>query len=190
MTQKMTKGERDDLIRIVKQREKVAKAAASQRSAVLLADFEQSVTDLHSFDTNEVWSAAVAAAVAAAKKANEEVSFEASRLGIPEEFRPSLQFHWDRRGQAEYEGRRQELRRVAKAEIETLEKTARVMVEQESLRAQTEIIRSGLDSTAALAFIDSLPSVDEIMPALDPATIQQKLVHRPPRSNHEFYLDS
>jgi hypothetical protein len=36
----MTRHERDDLQRLVRQREKVLKSAAKQRSAELLADFE------------------------------------------------------------------------------------------------------------------------------------------------------
>jgi hypothetical protein len=38
----MTRSERDDLQRLVRQREKVRKSAAKQRSAELLADFENS----------------------------------------------------------------------------------------------------------------------------------------------------
>jgi len=35
----MTKGEREDLIRLIKQRERVAKTAAEQRSAAMMAEF-------------------------------------------------------------------------------------------------------------------------------------------------------
>jgi hypothetical protein len=50
MTGRMTKGERDDLVRLVKQREKVAKSAAEQRSAMMLADFEREIAATHTFD--------------------------------------------------------------------------------------------------------------------------------------------
>lgn len=40
MTTTMTKGEREDLHRLIRQREKVLKSAAKQRSADLLADFD------------------------------------------------------------------------------------------------------------------------------------------------------
>ena len=36
----MNKSEREDLLRLIRQREKVLKSAARQRSAELLADFE------------------------------------------------------------------------------------------------------------------------------------------------------
>lgn len=174
----MTKAEREDLIRLVKQREKVAKTAAEQRSAAMLAEFEQQVSARHDFNTNEVWKAATDAAIDAAKKANEAIHAEADRLGIPKEFQPRLQYSWARRGENEYQERRNELRRVAKAEIDALEKVARVQIESSSVQAQTEIIANGLNSEAAIAFLNKLPAIESMMPALDVSAIQQKLAER------------
>jgi hypothetical protein len=174
----MTKVEREDLIRLVKQREKVAKTAAGQRSAAMLAEFEQSISALHTFDKNEVWQASVAAGIEAAKKANKEVLAEAVKLGIPEEFRPRLQVTWERRGENEYRERRNELRSLAKAEIDAMEQLARVHIESQSVQAQTEIIANGLTSEAAIAFLDKLPAIETMMPTLDAETIQAKLAER------------
>ena len=187
---RMTKGERDDLIRLIKQRERVAKTAAAQRSAAMLAEFEQQITAVHKFDKNEVWKAAVDATVEAARKANEEVAAEAERLGIPEEFRPKLSFHWERRGENEYRERREELRRLAKAEIDALEKVARVQIESESVQAQTEVIANGLNSAAAIEFLNKLPAVEAMMPALDVSDIQRKLAERARKRDgwHRPYL--
>jgi hypothetical protein len=171
----MTKGEREDLIRLVKQREKVAKTAAEQRSAAMLAEFEQQVSALHTFDSNEVWKAATDAAIEAAKKANKAVMEEAYRLGIPKEFQPKLNFSWARRGLNEYKERRDELRRVAKAEIDAMEKVARVQIESQSVAAQTEIIANGLNSESAIAFLNKLPAIESMMPCLDVSAIQAKL---------------
>lgn len=87
---KMTKAERDDLVRLVKQRERVAKTAAEQRSAAMLAQFEQQISALHSFNDNDVWKAATEAAIDAAKEANEKIANEADKLGIPKEFQLPL----------------------------------------------------------------------------------------------------
>lgn len=187
-TDRMTKGERDDLVRLVKQRERVAKTAAEQRSAAMLAEFEQQISALHNFNTNEIWKAAVDAAMDAAKKANEEVEAEAARLGIPEEFRPKLQYSWARRGENEYANRRAELRRVAKAEIDAIEKVARVQIEASSVQAQTEIIANGLNSQAALAFLNSLPAIESMMPPLDVTAIQAKLAQHARGQGHRPYL--
>lgn len=174
----MTKGEREDLIRLIKQREKVAKTAAEQRSAAMLAEFEQQVSAVHTFATNEVWRAAVEVAQQAAKEAMEKVATEADKLGIPKEFQPQLGFSWARRGENEYQGRRAELRRVAKAEIDALEKVARVQIEQASVQAQTEVIAHGLTSDAAIEFLRSMPAIETMMPALDVTAIQAKLAER------------
>jgi hypothetical protein len=188
MSGRMTKGERDDLVRLVKQRERVAKTAAEQRSAAMMAEFEQQISALHSFNSNEVWSAATAAAIEAAKKANEEIAAEADRLGIPKEFQPKLNFSWERRGENEYASRRAELRRVAKAEIDAIEKVARVQIEAQSVRAQTEIIANGLNSEAALAFLNSLPQIESMMPPLDVSAIQAKLAERARGNGRNFYI--
>jgi hypothetical protein len=171
----MTKGEREDLVRLVKQREKVAKSAAEQRSAMMLADFEREIAAIHTFDKNEVWRAAMDVGIEAAKKANEAVAAEAARLGIPKEFQPRLQFGWESRGENAYRERRAELRKVATAEIAAMEKTARVQIEARSIEAQTEIIANGLDSEAAIAFLEKLPPIETMMPALDPVTIQRQI---------------
>ena len=189
----MTKAEREDLIRLVKQRERVAKTAAEQRSAAMLAEFEQQISALHAFDSNEVWKAATEAAIEAAKKANLAIVAESDRLGIPKEFQPKVSFHWACRGENEYRARRDELRRVAKAEIDALEKVARVQIEAESVRAQTEVIANGLNSEVALEFLNRLPPVETMMPALDVTAIQAKLAERArksPNYSGPYLIDS
>jgi hypothetical protein len=181
---KMTKAERDDLVRLVKQRERVAKTAAEQRSAAMLAEFEQKISATHTFNNNEVWKAAVDASIAAARKANDEIKAEATRLGIPQEFQPSLNFSWMRRGENEYQARREELRRVAKSEIAALEKMAMVEIETKSVQAQTEIIANGLSSADAIAFLEKLPAIETMMPALDISAIQAKLVENLRKQGH------
>lgn len=185
---KMTKAERDDLVRLIKQREKVAKSAAEQRSAVMLADFEREMAALHPFDSNEVWEAAWKAGVEAAERANKAVTEEATRLGIPKEFQPALSFGWRERGDNAFKARRAELRRVAEAEIKAMEKTARVQIEARSIEAQTEVIANGLTSEAAIAFLESLPPIETMMPALDAAMIQRKLAEQARQAGRGPYL--
>jgi hypothetical protein len=175
MAERMTKAERDDLVRLIKQRERVAKTAAEQRSAAMLAEFERQISALHDFATDEVWRAAAQAAADAAKKANEEIAARAKELGIPDEFAPKLGYSWLRRGENEYQSRRAELRRVAKAEVETIEKLARVQIEAQSVEAQTQIIANGLTSQAAISFLEKMPAIETLMPPLDVGMIQAKI---------------
>jgi replicative superfamily II helicase len=184
----MTKGEREDLIRLIKQREKVAKTAAEQRSASMLAEFESAVSQLHAFANNEVWRAAQEAANQAAQEAAEKIVAKSKELGIPDEFQPRISFSWQQRSEDAYHRRRDEMRRVAKAEIDAMEKVARVQIEAESVRAQTEVIAHGLHSEAALAFLERLPAIESMMPLLDIDTIQKKLAERARRAGGGFHL--
>lgn len=186
--QTMTKHEREELIRLVKQREKLAKAAAEQRSAAMLAEFEESLTKLHKFNNSDVWQAATDACAAQAKKANEAIEAAAKKLGIPEEFWPRLNFSWKVHGQTEYQQRRQDLRRLAKAEIEAIERAARVAIEAESVQAQTDIVSNGIVSPAAQAFLKALKPIESLMPALNLNTIQQKLAERARQSGGGRHL--
>src|SRR3712207_2551468 len=56
--QRMTKGEREDLQRLIRQREKVLKSAARERSAQLVAEFENQLGSQYAFDQDEVWAEA------------------------------------------------------------------------------------------------------------------------------------
>lgn len=188
MIGKMTKAERDDLVRLIKQREKLSKSAAEQRSAMMLADFERKMTAIHSFDKNEVWNAAMQAGIEQAAKVNDAIAAEADKLGIPAEFRPSVHWHWQSRGENAYHERRAELRKVAQAEILAMERTARVQIEARSIEAQTEIIANGLDSEAAIAFLEKLPPIESMMPSLDPMAIQKKLAETARLSGRGFHV--
>jgi hypothetical protein len=53
----MSKGERDDLIRLIRQRERAQETAATERSKELLADFERHLGTIFRYDRNEVWKA-------------------------------------------------------------------------------------------------------------------------------------
>ena len=74
--------------------------------------------------------------------------------------------------------RRTELRFVARSRIAEIEKTARSTIEQASLEVQTEILRTALGSAAAVTFLDRMPSVEQLMPPLTIAAIEQMLEPR------------
>ena len=62
MSEVMTRHEREDLQRLIRQREKVQKSAAKERSAQLLADFENQMGAEYAFDDDAVWAEATKAA--------------------------------------------------------------------------------------------------------------------------------
>src|SRR5258708_23575909 len=90
----MSKSEREDLQRLVRQREKVLKSAAKQRSAELIADFENQMGQQYSFDQDETWAEAHKAADIEVAKAQDRVAARCRELGIPDRFAPSLSLRW------------------------------------------------------------------------------------------------
>jgi len=117
----MTRGDRQELAKLARLRERVAKADASRRAAELKADFEQQIAAIYSFDDDDVWRASRAAVSEETDRANAAITQRCRELGIPDEFAPSVASGWISRGQNAAKGRRDELRRVAYTRIDQLE---------------------------------------------------------------------
>jgi hypothetical protein len=168
----MTRSEREDLQRLVRQREKVLKSAARQRSSELVADFENQLGQEYSFDQDEIWRQAAEAARREIKKAQAIVTARCRELGIPDRFAPNLNLAWSARGYDNSVDRRKaELGRMAQTQIEAIERKAVTEIELTCLKAQEQIAVAGLTSDAARQFIDALPSVEKLMPALSFAEV-------------------
>ena len=172
MNEGMTKSEREDLQRLVRQREKVLKSAAKQRSAEVLADFENQMGQEYSFDQDAVWHEATKIANAAVAKAQEQIKARCREIGIPDQFAPSISLEWRHRGYGNsVKNRREELRKMAQTAIEAQEQKAKVQIELSCLDAQTKLATAGLTSDAARGFIEALPSIGDLMPRLSFAEI-------------------
>jgi hypothetical protein len=162
----MTKHEREDLQRLVRQREKVLKSAAKQRSAELIADFENQMGQEFSFDQDEVWERATKIAQAALAKANEQIAARCHEIGIPKRFAPGLHLSWYGRRENATKQRRDELRKMAETRIEAIQRKAVTEIELSCLAAQEQIALSGLTTEAARQFVEALPKIEALMPRL------------------------
>jgi hypothetical protein len=180
----ITKAEKEDLQRLINRREKVLKQIASARSATLLADFEQQMAAIYSFDDREVWAQATRRGQAAVDEANKLIAEECAKLGIPSQFAPSLVFGWMNRGENLSKARRDELRRAATTRIAAVEAQAIVQIGYEALRASTEITRYGLTSKVARQFLDELEPLERLMPPLDFRSIENDLIGKPIRDKY------
>ena len=91
MTGAMTKGEREDLQRLIRQREKVLKSAARQRSTELLADFENQMGQEYCVRSGRGMGAArTRSPNAKFRKPRSRSPPAAASLGIPDRFAPGL----------------------------------------------------------------------------------------------------
>ena len=176
----MTRAERNDLLVLIRRREKVAKGAAVQRSTKLRADFEQQLDTHYSFNQSTIWASAFRAAQEVVANANTKVADECRKLGIPDRYAPRIsEPHWWDRGENAVKERRCELRRLAYTQIEAIEKAAKMEVERRSVEKQTELISQGILSDAAKALLERLPAVEELMPNLDVAKVEALLEGKP-----------
>lgn len=171
----MTKAERSELGQLIRKREKVMKSQAQERSAALLAEFDQQSAKIHHWDDDAVWQRVKEEAEAAVEAARVTIAERCEALGIPAEFAPTLGMTWYGRGHNAVADRRNELRRAAKSKIDALEKEAITKIERMSLEAQTQVIASGLESEAAKTFLNSMPSMDALMPPVEIGEIQSLL---------------
>src|SRR4051794_17219860 len=90
----MTNRQRENLQRLIRQREKVLKSEAKERSAQLLAHFENQMGSEYAFDDDAVWAEAKEAAYREVAKAQKLVKARCKELGIPERFAPDLRLLW------------------------------------------------------------------------------------------------
>lgn len=171
----MTKGERNDLQRLVRQRAKVEKAAAAQRKAEILADFERQLATIYTPDDDAAFRELHDFADAALKDADRRLGERCKELGIPDRFRPRINLHWYGRGENGLKDRRAELRKVAVTRLDAMEKAAKTEIERASVEAQTQLVAGGLTTDAAKGFLDALPAVGDLMSTLDVGEVQSLL---------------
>jgi hypothetical protein len=175
----MTRQEREALAKLIRQRERLAKTGAAERSAVLLADFEQQADRMYAYDEDDVWRQAVLAAKEEVAKASVQISKRCSELGIPQPFAPTLSVVWHQQ-RASVGVERAKMRQVAKRRIEQIEATARTAIERASVAAQEALLIGALTTESARMFADTMPSVEELMPKLAMSDLQQALIEQRP----------
>ena len=162
----MTKSERTDLGALIRRRERLMKTKTKQRALELMADFEKQLDTRYSYDDDDTWKAAYAAAEKAAKDAKAVIAQQCGELGIPPEFAPDLSLSWYDCGRNALKSERAELRRVATTRIAAMEAEAKTAIEHLSIEAQTALITEGFTTAAAQTFLEKMPSADVLMPLL------------------------
>jgi hypothetical protein len=175
---KMTKSERTELCALTRQREKLAKTAAAERAAELLADFEAQLARIYHFDDEPIWQASHEIARKALENTNAAIAARCEELGIPEEFAPALAMGWRGRNENSVKSRRDELRKVAVTHIAAMQKSAHTKIETHSVQLQSEIVANGLTSEVAKSFLERMPAIASLMPPLDAQALLNTAITR------------
>jgi len=168
----MQRRERDDLEKLSRDRERLAKAAVDARAVELKADFEQKIAAQYSFDQDAIWKEAHALADKAVSEASNAIAAQCARLGIPATFAPGLNLYWHNRGENASKDRRTELRRVAYTRIESMAKDAKVKIGLACCEYRVKLLSGSLQSDEAKALLELMPTVPDLMPQLSLPKIQ------------------
>lgn len=161
----MSRRDREELAKLCRRRERVAKSDARQRAAEIRADGEAQLATIFEVDDAR-WAEAIKIAEAAIAEANATIDRHCDLTGVPKGFRPSVGLGWSSRGENASASRRGELRRVLDTRVAALEKQAFTEIERQSLAIQTQLIAGGLDSVEGQAFLDQMPTAAQLMPGL------------------------
>ncbi len=171
MSDIQSKGEREELRRLVGERARLAKAGIESRQAGLLADVEEQLAATYSLD-DDVWAEATAAARKAVRDADKVIAQRCEELGIRPEFRPSISVSWYSRGENGMQKRRAELRKVAQTRIAAEGRKAKLVIDTAALERREALAAGALQSAEARAFLASMPTVEQLMPMLNIAELE------------------
>lgn len=163
--QKVTKQEREDIMRVIRSREKALRTMVTARAAELKSSFEAQISRVYDPRENPIWNEAVSAAEAAVAAAQATVNAECERLGIAKEFRPGVSMGWHGRGENALARRRAELRALANAQIDEAKKRALEQIDITMNAARERVIVSGLGAQA-IEMLNELPALEQMVPTL------------------------
>jgi hypothetical protein len=161
----MAKAEREELAKLVRRREKLAKTDVDRVAAERLADFEHQVASVYAPSDDARWSELRKSAQEAVAGADEAIAERCRELGIPDRCRPDVVVHWYGRGADGSRERRAQLRALAKTRIDAMAKAAKLEVERRSVALQTELVAGGLQSEQARAFLAAMPTAETLVGA-------------------------
>jgi hypothetical protein len=165
MSDEMTKSERDELAKLVRRREKLAKVDADRVAAERMADFEQQMASIYAPADDARWAELHAQAEEVVREADKALADCCRELGVPERFRPQLNLHWYLRGENGARDRRAELRAIARTRVDAMAKAAKLEVERQSVAIQTELVAGGLRTEEARAFLAAMPTAEALIGA-------------------------
>jgi hypothetical protein len=169
----MTKSERDDLIKITRERGRIAKGQIEAVKAELAADVEKKLSEEFSA-RDKMWAQALEVAEQAVAHANAQIARVCDERGVPAEFRPSVDIMWSARGRNMDPRRRGELRKLADARIDAIAKQAKLTIDAQVADVAANLLAGGLTSDAAREFLNTMPDPRSLMPTIELAELNDE----------------
>jgi hypothetical protein len=171
----MKTAERAQLMTVANERAKLAKAEvqalAADRIVELNAQLEAN-WKAEDFGVKEI----VGQLQKRAAEINKEIQPELERLGILPELRPSMSAYFA--GAYTTDKRRVRLRQLVKDQNDAATKRACHAIDVWRTNTREALVRDGLTSAAAIAFLDTLPPVGQLLPEVNVRALTAKLSER------------
>lgn len=161
----MSKAERLELTKIVRQRARLAKDDVTAREAQIIADAEAALAQKFRED-DAAFAELMAEARGYMAELKAKLDAKCAELGIPAEFRPGAELYWFTRGANSDPKRRAELRAVVRTQAAASAKRARLEIDRESVAIQEKLMAGALASAAAREFLAALPTPEQLMPEI------------------------
>lgn len=172
---KLTRREYDDISKLMRRQEKVAKTRAKQQAAELIATFEADLAREFEADDGR-WRGVTADLAALTERANREITRICREAGVRPEFAPSYHLSWSSRGANMAKERRAELRAAAETRISAMLARANADIEERSVGFETELLGGTLETDRARELLEAMPKAAlALMTPLDPAELDRTL---------------
>jgi hypothetical protein len=168
----MTKAERSELSKVARMNATVAKKDLEARGAEQLAEIEQQLARKYRAD-HEAIVDLTAKAQGMVDECNKELAARCRQLKVPESFAPEFSLGFYGRGENADRERRAELRKAAQAAVNANVASGKVKIDRQVASICTELVAEGLTTEKAKAFLESMPSIDELMPVLSLPELEQ-----------------
>jgi hypothetical protein len=166
----MSKAERLELGKVVRMRVRVSRATVERQKAEMRAEVERQLSAIQRFD-DAAWAELRERLEDDAARFNRKIGEVCRKRGFPESFHPQCHLAWFGRGENASATRRAELRKLAYARIEVAGKAAVEAIEARASEFLTALAVDGLESGAAHAFLESIPTPAELMPPVSVAAL-------------------
>lgn len=173
----MNKGERDELRRLVRQRSKVLREEVKARTAELAADVEQKLV-ARFYERDEKRLHAEREIQQIIDDANDKIAEAIGKVdhqitGVGRSAIPPAHIRWDTTD-------RMALRQAAMKDIESRAAAAVLSLSRQEVNLLEQLARGALESDEAMAFLASIPSVGELVPAARMEELEAALEEQPP----------
>ena len=167
----LTRKDRDELVRVLKMRARLAHADIAERQARLAAQIENELSATFEADDAR-WADIQREAQAEISRLDGELAKRCHELGMKAELRPRIGLSWAERGANADRFRRVELRRLAQSRIEALARSAKLDVDRQVADSITSLISGGLSSDEARSVLECVPTAEQLLLAPSVAELE------------------